>query len=122
MSGGEKFPPFANAVVAAKRRGQQLNVFVHAGDQSWRRAKSRAQPHVLCCPPDADFKDFDWGCVAGLSITLVVWNRPAELVAEFAMHLVRCGAALVVALNGPNLERAPKGTARITIYKPRAVA
>jgi hypothetical protein len=77
---------------------------------------------VLCCPPNADFREFDWSCVSGLGLTLVVWNRPAEFVDEFAKHLVRCGATLVAALNGPNRATSPDALVQMTIYKPRMVA
>lgn len=99
-----------------------MNVFVHAGAESWRRAKNRPQPHVLCCPPNSGFEEFDWACVAGLGLTLVVWNRPDQFVDDFARHLVRCGASMVAALNGPDLSLAPEGVMQMTVYKPRASA
>ena len=110
-----KSPPFANSLIAAKRKGARLNVFVHAGDHAWRRAKSRPEPHVLCCPPDADFTDFDWSCVAGLDLTLIVWNRTPDHVDAFAKHLVKAGASLVAAIvGGDGLHPL------LTIYKPKA--
>ncbi|MEO8313252.1 MAG: hypothetical protein ABI645_00525 [Pseudomonadota bacterium] len=93
-----KLPPFSKELIAARRSGVKLNVHLHAGDHAWRRAKYRHPPHVLCCPPDSNFEDFDWSCVRGLDITLIVWNRRWEEVDAFARHLVVSGSTLVAAL------------------------
>lgn len=116
---GLRLPPYAREVVAAKSRGERLNLFVHAGAEAWRRASGRPSPHVICLPPDKDFGDFDWSCVGGLTVTLVVWDRPGTFVCAFAEHLVRCGAERVAVLNGPNLSRDPFGPVQLTIYKAR---
>jgi len=108
-------PPFAAAVLSAKARRQRLNVFIHAGDHAWRRAKARPQPHVLCCPPEEEFTAFDWSCVKGMEIALVVWNRAPGYVDAFAAHLVKSGATLVTAITGGEAAHP-----LLTIYKPRA--
>ena len=116
-----KAPPYARELIAAKRRGESLNVFVHAGDHSWRRAQRRAVPHVLCCPPDDQFLSLDWRCVSGLSLTVIVWNRPAQFVDDFARHLVISGAVLVAAINGFDPALDAKSLPVTTIYKPAAM-
>lgn len=107
----KQLPPYARELLAARRRGRPVNLFVHAGDYAWRRAKSRPPGEGLCLPSD-DFPAFDWRCIEDLSLVLVVWNRPPEFTAELARHLVRSGAALVAAIG-----RDESGTAG-KIYKP----
>ena len=113
-----KAPPYARDLIAAKRRGESLNLFVHAGDHAWQRAQRRAPPHVLCCPPDDEFKSFDWRCVSGLDLTLVIWNRDPEFVDAFARHLVRSGATLVAAIDGFDPALSAEEFPRTTLYKP----
>jgi hypothetical protein len=115
-------PPFSRELLAAKRRRESLNVFLHAGDRSWDRARKRLPPHVLCCPPDADFAAFDWSCVERLHLTLVVWNREWSFVDGFARHLVISGAALVVAIGGYRAAGEESMRSHSTIYKPKFVA
>jgi hypothetical protein len=74
-------------------------VFIHAGDRAWDRAKGRRPPDVLCLPDDF-FALYDWRCVKGLAITLVVWGRDYKFIDHFARHLVLAGASMVCALNG----------------------
>lgn len=95
-----KAPPFARELVAARRRGEPINLHVFAGDHSWRRAQSRRPPHVLCLPPGDDPKQYDWKCAAGLSVTIAAWNLPPDQVEELARELIHAGAQLVVALAG----------------------
>ena len=92
-------PPYGRELAAARTRGELPNVFIHAGDYAWDRAKLRSPPDVLCLPPDGDFRDYDWTPVKKLALTLIVWGRPNSWIDEFATHLVRAGAELVCALN-----------------------
>jgi hypothetical protein len=91
-------PPYARELLTARKRGLHPNVFVHAGDRAWERARFRLPPNVLCLPPDALFADYDWQCIRGLYPTLIVWNRPPDFVDGFARHLVQSGARMVAAL------------------------
>lgn len=119
-----KPPPFAKSLIAAKSKRLPLNVFIHAGEHSWRRAKNRPEPHVLCCPPDADYATFDWTCVGGLELTLIVWGRDEEYVDAFAAHLVRAGAKLVAAIAGfdPDIETtAAQRAPQLKFYQPEYV-
>ncbi len=110
-------PPFARELTAARRRRDSLNVFIHAGDHAWRRAKLRRAPNVLCLPPDADFDSFNWSVINGLAVTLVCWNWPPERVDAFARHLVLAGASLVAAI-GAAVENDRALSAPAVIYKP----
>jgi hypothetical protein len=91
-------PPFGRELAEARRRGEFVNVFVHAGDHAWDRARRRAPPEVLCLPPDESADTYDWTVVKGLQITLIVWNRDEAFVDSFARALVIAGATLVAAL------------------------
>jgi hypothetical protein len=59
----------------------------------------RTPPEVLCLPPDAEFRDYDWSILTNLGVTLVVWDRDPAWIDHFAQHLVRAGVELVCALN-----------------------
>jgi hypothetical protein len=96
---GLLIPPYGRELTAARRRRESPSVFIHAGERAWDRAKLRAPPEVLCLPPDADFRAYDWSILKNLGVTLVVWDREATWVDDFAQHLVRSGAELVCALN-----------------------
>lgn len=91
-------PPYATELLAARRRGALPNVYIVAGDFAWRRAKRRGTTIDIPVPPDEDFTQIDWRCLAGLHVTLVVWNRPPDFVDALARHLVISGAALVAAI------------------------
>lgn len=92
-------PAYGRELAEARRHGQKPNVFIHAGARAWERAKLRTPPEVLCCPPDADYRQYDWSMCRGLSVTLVAWGMEAQAIDDFAQHLVRSGAELVCALN-----------------------
>ena len=78
-------PPFATELQDACRRGRRVNVFVFAGDHAARRATNRPAGERLYLPPDAESPDaFDWTCVRGLELMLVVWNRPPQFTAAYA--------------------------------------
>lgn len=98
-------PPYSKELIAARKRGEVVNVYLHAGDHSWRRVSRRRPPHILCLPPEQDFTEFDWSCIHGECITLVVWNRNDKWVDAFARHLVISGAELVAALNAEHDDR-----------------
>lgn len=93
-----KLAPYARELIAARKRGLRINLHVIAGEHAWRRAGKLNPPSVLCLPPEESFESFDWSCVAGLHVTLAVWNRPPQSVDAFARHLVLAGAELVAAL------------------------
>jgi len=93
-----KLPPFGKELQTARKAGQLPDVWIMAGDHSWNRARARKPPRVLCLPPDAEFTEYDWRCVAGLHPTLVAWNWPPDRIDAFARHLVHAGARLVAAL------------------------
>lgn len=112
-----KLPPFARELVTARRRGQRVNLFIHAGDRAWDRARSRRPPDVLCLPPGEDFRTFDWSIVRGLSLVLVWWNGSPAEVDAFARHLVLSGAELVAAL-GATHDGKHVGAVRSTFYRP----
>ena len=111
-------PPYGHELLRARRQGVSLNVFVHAGDRSWDRARMRAPPHVLCLPPDESFRAYDWSAVKGLELTLVVWNRPPEQVDSFARHLVSCGAKLVASLGASVDDQGKVAIACPLFYRP----
>jgi len=90
-------PPYGRELAEARRRGEAVNLFVHAGVGAWERAKARGAPHVLCLPPGSDFNSFDWTVVRGLSLMLIAWDLDEADVEAFGRHLVTCGAELVMA-------------------------
>jgi hypothetical protein len=106
-------PPFGRELAAARRHGDTPNVHVHAGTRAWERARMRAPPGVLCLPPEAEYRHYDWAVCRGLALTLIVWDRPREFVDGFARQLVLDGAALVAALGSD------REGATCTFYRPR---
>jgi hypothetical protein len=113
-----KLPPYARELMAARRRGVQVNLHLMAGDHAWRRAKGRSPPHVLCLPSGDSFDAFNWSCVSGLDVTLAVWNRPLEFVDGFARHLIHAGARRVAALGAHVVEDGAVRAVETTIYMP----
>ena len=92
-------PPFSRELLRARKSGATPNLFIHAGEHAWERARSRPAGSVLLLPPGDDFRGYDWRCVRALPLTLVWWNGSPDLVDSFARHLVHSGADLVAALD-----------------------
>jgi len=96
MSALKMQPPYSRELALARRQGESLNVFIHAGKESWVRARKRRPPNVLCLPPDAHFRQFDWQAVSGLELTLVYVTEDRSKLIEFGRELILSGARLVV--------------------------
>jgi hypothetical protein len=63
----KKLPPYAKALLAARRRGDAFDyVVVGVG---WLKPKEGAAPRVAV-PPDARLADLDWGWATGLDVLL----------------------------------------------------
>ncbi len=92
-------PPYGRELCEARRRGLAPNVFIHAGDRAWARARVRRPPEILCLPPEAEPENYDWRLCHRLQLTLVVHGRDAAFIDRFARLLVSSGAALVAALS-----------------------
>jgi hypothetical protein len=112
-------PPFGRELAIAVRRRQQVNLFVHAGHRAWERARYRKPPNVLCLPPGDDFQNYDWSCVRGVDLALVVWNWPQEQVDLFARHLVAVGGASLVAALSAEHDGNRVFRVRHELYKPK---
>ena len=103
-------PPFGRELYEARKRNESPNVWVFAGEHSWKRAQGRRPPEVLCLPPDEPADAYDWSVCRGLAITLIVWGRDETFMDSLARLLVISGATLVAALS-------PEGS---TFYRPRS--
>jgi hypothetical protein len=90
-----RLPPFGRDVQSSPG-----NVFVYAGRDAWtagrRRAATVGKNSVLVLPPGEGFHSYRWP-VQGLSLVLVWPDGSLSDVQAFGEHLVRSGAALVVA-------------------------
>lgn len=90
-------PPFGREVLQT-RVGGEVNLFVFAGQDAWRRAKRRPPGHRAAVPPNESWARFDWSFVHGLGITLIARDLSEEDLCGFGAHLVRSGANVVVGL------------------------
>jgi hypothetical protein len=104
IDGANKLPPYGRNVVNNPR-----NVFIYAGRDAWSSGRTRAnlvgKNSVMVLPPGEDFRAYRWP-VKGLSLMLVWPDGSLSDVQAFGEHLVRAGAALVVAPHHEDSENA----------------
>lgn len=91
-----RLPPFGADVLAARRRGESVNLFVYVGAGAWRQAGMKR--HAIPIANADDWRTWDWRLVDGLGITLVARGWGSNAVEALATHLVRAGASPVSAL------------------------
>lgn len=89
-------------MLAARRRVEAVNLFVHSGTGAWERAgahgSGRNVGHRLLLPHGRPFTAFDWTAgVRDLEVVVIYRGDPAYAI-ELSRHLVRRGAALAVVL------------------------
>lgn len=89
-----RYPPYGRDVATHPN-----NVFIYAGSDAWSAGKRRASivgKGSVMILPDDDFKQYRWP-VQGVPLVLVWPDGSLTDVQAFGEHLVRAGAALVVA-------------------------
>ena len=104
MDAATRFPPYGRNVA-----NKPNNVFVYAGRNAWEAGRARAnivgKNSVLVLPSDEDFHTYRWP-VQGVSLMLIWTDGALRDVQAFGEHLVRSGAALVVAPHDEDPEKA----------------
>ena len=85
-----RLAPYGKAVTKTS------NLFIFAGPDSWDRAKQRNPGNALVLPDGSEPASYKWP-VHGLEVMLIWPDASRDYVLEFGEHLIRSGAAIVVA-------------------------